>query len=71
MSNLNDFNAPEFGPENNSPNGTGNNNGNHNGNPNGNNDNNNNGNGPKKPSGQSALRFETQSRKSPYHDEYL
>ena len=57
MSNLNDFNAPEFGPENNSPNGSGNNNGNHNGNPNGNNDNNNNGNSPKKPNGQSALVF--------------
>ncbi|MBR2045818.1 MAG: ATP-dependent zinc metalloprotease FtsH [Agathobacter sp.] len=53
MSNINDFNGSEFGPENNSPNG---NNGNNNRNDR--NDNNNgNGNGPKKPNGQNALVF--------------
>ena len=54
MSDRNDFNGSEFGPDNNSPNGGGNNNGNQNGN---NGNGNNNGNGPKKPSGQNALVF--------------
>ena len=55
MSNINDFNGSEFGPENNSPNG--NNNGAGNGNGNNNGDNNGSGNGPKKPNGQNALVF--------------
>ena len=55
MSNINDFNGSEFGPENNSPNGNSNGAGNGNGNNNG--DNNGSGNGPKKPNGQNALVF--------------
>ena len=55
MSNINDFNGSEFGPENNSPNGNSNGPGNGNGNNNG--DNNGSGNGPKKPNGQNALVF--------------
>ena len=49
MSNPNEYNSPNFGPENNSPNG--------NENKNGNNENGNNGNGPKKPNGQNSLIF--------------
>ena len=51
MSNSNEFNSPDFGPENNGSNGNENKNGN-----NGNNGNNN-GNGPKKPNGQNSLVF--------------
>ena len=54
MSNINDFNGPDFGQDDNSSKGNGNNNGKNNGNK-GNGDNN--GNGPKKPSGQNALIF--------------
>ncbi len=52
MSNINDFNGPDFGQDNNGSNGNGNN-----GNNNGNNGNGDNGNGPKKPNGQNALIF--------------
>ena len=56
MSSSNEYNNPEFGPENNSPNGNGNNGNNGNGN-NGNNENGNNGNGSKKPNPMTALVF--------------
>ncbi len=49
MSNSNEYNNPEFGPEKNSPNGNDNNGNNRNGN--------NNGEGPKKPNGQNSLVF--------------
>ncbi len=48
MSNPNEYNSPEFGPEKNSPNGNENNNGGNG---------NNNGNGPRKPNGQNSLVF--------------
>ena len=51
MSNQNEYNSPDLGPENNGQNGNGNNNGNKNGNGD------NNGNGPKKPNPQNALIF--------------
>ena len=54
MSSSNEYNNPEFGPENNSPNGNENNGNNGNGN-NGNNENN--GNGSKKPNPMTALVF--------------
>ena len=50
MSNSNEFNSPDFGPEKNSPNGNDNKNEN-------NGNGNNNGNGPKKPNGQNSLVF--------------
>ena len=50
MSNSNEFNSPDFGPENNGSNGNENKNGN-------NGNGNNNGNGPKKPNGQNSLVF--------------